>query len=123
MDELAGEEVYDLFQRGRRLLADNHPGPASIVLERAKRLAPDKNSIREALGRAYFNVGHYERAEREFRLIVERVPTNDYAVYALGRTLLKLGRLNEARGFLRLAVAMSPDNGDYRQALATCLQR
>lgn len=114
-------EAYDLYQRGHAFLKGNHPGQAALFLERARRLAPGKNSIREALGRAYFHLGRYEHAASEFAAVLEHVPTNDYARYALGRSLLKLGRLAEARAQLRLAVAMSPGNRWYRVALERCL--
>lgn len=115
------DEAYELYRRGQTFLRQDHPGQAAILFERARRLAPGKNSIREALGRAYFHLGSYDRAAAEFSAIVEQVPTNDYARYALGRALLKLGRFSEARGQLRLALAMSPANDVYRRALARCL--
>ena len=86
------DEAYDLYRRGHVFLRQNHPGQAALLFERARRLAPGKNSIREALGRAYFHLGRYDRAAAEFSAIVEHVPTNDYARYALGRSLLQLGR-------------------------------
>ncbi len=46
------------------------------------------------------------------------MPDNDYAQYALGRCLVKLGRGEEGRGRLRLAAALAPDRGAYREALA-----
>ena len=117
----AHDEAYDLFRRGQTFLRQNHPGQAAVFLERARRLAPGKNSIREALGRAYFNLGSYDRAAAEFSAIVEHVPTNDYAHYGFGRALLKLGRFAEARAQLRLALAMSPANESYQTALERCL--
>ena len=45
-----------------------------MSLEKAKRLEPDKTSIREALGRAYFRSGRYRRAASEFSAVVERNP-------------------------------------------------
>ena len=40
---------------------------ATVALEKAKRREPDKASIREALGIAYFRIRRYEEAEAEFR--------------------------------------------------------
>ena len=70
----AAERVYDLFQTGRRFLAERHPGQAAMYLERALRLAPDKNSIREALGRSYYALGRYESAAEEFEELLRRAP-------------------------------------------------
>ena len=46
------EDVYELFVRGTELLEAGHNHQATIPLARARDLAPDKTSIREALGRA-----------------------------------------------------------------------
>jgi Flp pilus assembly protein TadD len=117
MDE-PNETAYDLFQRGSALLADRHHAQAAIVLERADRLEPDKGSIVEALGRAYFNSGQHERARETFTRLLEIDPPNPYAHYALGQSLKRLGRREEAGTQLRLAVAMDPSSALFRDALA-----
>ena len=58
---------------------------------RPRDLEPEKTSIREALGRAYFRSRQFEQARVEFEAVVERAPTNDYALFCLGRALLELG--------------------------------
>jgi cytochrome c-type biogenesis protein CcmH/NrfG len=45
---------------------------------------------------------------------VERAPTNDYALFCLGRSLLELGRPKDARKALALAAGLRPDRRDYR---------
>ena len=64
---------------------------ATVPLEKAKQLEPDKASIREALGIAYFRLRRWDEAEAEFRAVLELSPTDDYAHYALGRALEKQG--------------------------------
>ena len=108
------EDVYDLFQRGTELLEAGHHHQAAIPLARARDLAPDKSSVREALGRALFHIQHYEQAADEFRAVVERAPTNDYAQFCLGRCLQLLGRHDEARKPLALAACLQPGRRDYR---------
>lgn len=98
-------------------MSDGHPGAAAQLLESALRLEPAKDSLREALGRAYFALHDYERAAREFAAIVDHVPVDDYAHYALGCTLLKLGHQTQARKHLRLAVTLAPASERYRLAL------
>ena len=112
------ETAYDLFQRGSALLHDRHHAQAAIVLERADRLEPDKGSIVEALGRAYFNSGQHELARQTFERLLEIDPANPYAHYALGQSLKRLGRRDEAGTQLRLAVAMDPSSSLFRDALA-----
>ena len=55
-------------------------------------LEPDKSSIREALGRAYFRSARFDEARDEFAAVVERYPVNDFAHFCLGRSLEKTGR-------------------------------
>jgi Flp pilus assembly protein TadD len=54
----AADDAYALFQRGIALLEQDHWAQAAVALEKAKRLEPDKASIREALGIAYFRIQH-----------------------------------------------------------------
>ncbi len=108
------DDVYELFSRGSALLADGHYHQAAVPLARASRLSPDSTSIREALGRALFQAQHYSEAADEFRAVVERAPTNDYALFCLGRSLQMLGRHAEARQPLALAACMKPDRSDYQ---------
>jgi tetratricopeptide (TPR) repeat protein len=110
----AAEDAYALYQRGVGLLEQAHWPQAAVSLEKAKRLEPDKTSIREALGRAYFRSGRYRRAAREFSAVIERYPANDYAHFCLGRSLEKLGDRSAASRHLSLACGMQPDRSDYR---------
>ena len=106
-------EVYDYFQQGRAHLRKGMAAQATVSLEKAKRRAPDKASIREALGIAYFRISRWHEAEAEFRAVLELSPTDDYAHYALGRCLEKQGRTREANGHYKLARTMRPRNKDY----------
>ena len=115
--EQRGEHVYDLFMRGSDLLARGDYQAAAIPLEKARAYEPDKTSIREALGRAYFHAGRYAAARDEFAAVVEHSPVNDFAHFCLGRSLEKTGRRVEARRHLRLAAGLRPDRADYRKYL------
>ena len=112
------ETAYDLLQRGEELLASRHHAQAAIVLERASRLAPGKQSIVEALGRAYYNSGQHQRARDAFSELLDLDPSAHYGHYALGQSLKRLGHAEEARTHLKLAVALSPRTALYRNALA-----
>jgi Flp pilus assembly protein TadD len=106
-------EVYDLYQQGRRHLAAGMAAQATVALEKAKRREPDKASIREALGIAYFRIRRYAEAEHEFRTVLEISPTDDYAHYALGRCLEKQGKATEANGHYKLASSLRPGSKRY----------
>lgn len=108
------DDVYELYQRGTELLEAGHNHQATVPLSRARDLAPDKTSIREALGRALFRAHRYEQAASEFQAVVDRAPTNDFALFCLGRSLQQLGRHAEARRPLALAACMQPGRRDYR---------
>ena len=93
--------AYDSFQEGCRLLANVEVG-----------------SIRETLGRAYFRTGRFGDARAEFSRAVDIDTVNDYALFALGLSLLRVGDRNGARRPLKLAVAMRPEMDAYRDALS-----
>ena len=109
------QDAYALYQRGVSLLEERHWAQAAVPLEKARRLEPDKTSIREALGRAYFRSGQYRLAAGEFEAVVERNPANDYAHFCLGRSFEKLGDRPAASRHLSLAAGMRPDREDYRR--------
>jgi Flp pilus assembly protein TadD len=110
-------EAYDLYQEGRKRLRDGMSAQATVPLERAKRLEPGKASIREALGIAYFRLRRWQEAETEFRAVVEISPTDDYAHYALGRSLEQQGREAEANAHYKLAQSMDPTSDQYARRI------
>lgn len=108
-------EVYDLYRNGTHLLEQGDFHAATVPLARARTLAPDKMSIREALGRALFCSRRFREAAAEFEVIAEHSPTNDYALFCLGRSLQALGRHAEARHPLALASHLRPERADYKK--------
>ncbi len=112
---MARPSAYDLFRNGTRLLEDGDFHAATVPLRRARELEPLKASVREALGRALFGAQRYQEAAEEFEAVVEQAPTNDYALFCLGRSLQMLGRHDEARHPLALASTLRPEREDYRR--------
>jgi Flp pilus assembly protein TadD len=110
-------ETYDLFQQGRAHLRKGRAAQATVALEKAKRREPDKASIREALGIAYFRIQRWAEAESEFRAMLELSPADDYAHYALGRCLEKLGKDSEANGHYKLASSLRPGTEHYNSRI------
>ena len=110
-------KTFELFQQGREHLAKGRAAQATVALEKAKAREPDKASIREALGIAYFRIKRYIEAETEFRKMLELAPVDDYAHYALGRCLEKQGREHEANGHYKLASSMRPGSVDYESRI------
>jgi TolA-binding protein len=118
-------EVYELYRRGTALLENRDYAAAVVPLSRARDREPDKASIREALGRALFHSQRYHEAAEEFRAVAAASPTNDYALFCLGRSLQLLGRHREACRPLAIAACLRPERSEYRayrdraRALAT----
>jgi Flp pilus assembly protein TadD len=110
-------ETFDLFQQGRSHLKRGMAAQATVALEKAKAREPDKASIREALGIAYFRIRRYAEAESEFRKVLELAPVDDYAHYALGRCLEKQGREAEANGHYKLASSLRPGQRAYESRI------
>jgi len=117
MSRSGSYDAYTAFHKGMRLLADGNAHAAVIALEQARALEPAKGSVREALARAYFRTGRFGAAEQEFAAALDIEPVNDYAQFGIGLCRLRAGDRTRARGHLRLATVMRPDNADYRAAL------
>ena len=99
---------------GMSLLESGDFAQATVPLSKAARMAPEKSSIREALGRAYFHSRRYPEAAREFEAVVERYPVNDFAHFCLGRALTLVGQRDRARRHLAIAANLRPERDDYR---------
>jgi Flp pilus assembly protein TadD len=110
----SSESLYNLYRRGIELLEEGDFEHAKAPLEEAARQAPEKSSVREALGRVYFRTRDYEGAVDECSAVVESHPVNDYAHFCLGRALTKTGHRKRARHHLALASNLRPDRRDYR---------
>jgi Flp pilus assembly protein TadD len=111
---LEEESTYKLWRRGVELLEDGSFDAATVPLAEAARRAPEKSSVREALGRAYFRNRQFDEAAAEFEAVVETHPVNDYAHFCLGRALSLTGDIRRARHHLALASNLRPERRDYR---------
>jgi tetratricopeptide (TPR) repeat protein len=108
------DSTLTLYRRGIELLEERDFEHAAEHLERAARDAPEKSSVREALGRAYFSCGRFAAAAVEFEAVVDTHQADDYAHFCLGRALSKTGETERARHHLALASNLRPDRHDYR---------
>jgi Flp pilus assembly protein TadD len=108
------DSVYELYKRGCSLLEHGDYQAAIVPLSRARDLEPTKTSIRETLGRALFHAQRYGPAAAEFQAVANAAPTNDYALFCLGRSMQLLGRHREACNPLALACSLQPTREDYR---------
>ena len=118
VSEDPAERVYDLVARAREFLRTGHPHQAAMLLSQAKLIEPEKGSIRESLGRAWYLTGRAARARREFAKAVQIDPVNDYAHFGLALACERTGQRTRAIAHLKLAVAMRPGVQHYERALA-----
>jgi tetratricopeptide (TPR) repeat protein len=116
-DRAPAERVYSLYQQGRSRLADGDPRGAAEVLEQAVEHEPEKASLHETLGRAYFATSQIQRARAEFERALELDPSDDYAHFGVGRCFERQGRLGDAAKHYKMANALA-DRPNYRTALA-----
>jgi tetratricopeptide (TPR) repeat protein len=119
--------VYTLYQQGRTRLANGNPHGAAAALEEALAQQeangqPQKASLLEALGRAYFASSQIQRARAEFERALALDPSNDYAHYSIGRCYERQGRLGDAAKHFKIANALA-DNDLYAAALTRVLSR
>ncbi|MGH3317730.1 MAG: tetratricopeptide repeat protein [Nocardioidaceae bacterium] len=102
-------DAVERYHEAWRLLEGQQPRDAIAVLEPAVEQEPDSTSLRTLRAWAYFQSAHLTGAESDLRMIVEERPTDVWAHFALGRTLERQSRLQDALPHLRLAAVMSGD--------------
>jgi predicted Zn-dependent protease len=102
-------DAVDRYHEAWRLLKGQQPRDAITVLDPAVEQEPDSTSLRTLRAWAYFQSAHLAGAESDLRMIVEERPTDVWARFALGRTLERQSRLQDALPHLRLAAVMSGD--------------
>ena len=125
-------EAQDLYRRAAVLSRDEFRWIylLGIAQQESKQYAQAANSFGKALntrpyGPAWIRLGESLAAEQQFGAAVDALRTaaetegNDaYVSYALGKVLLELGETAEALELLESAVALAPDSGGPRHALA-----
>ena len=110
----------DVIQRSRlaqRYLDEGAPLAAVETLRPVEAELAESAAGQLLLARAYYHSAQLTKAERGFARVVELHPTDDYARFALGRTLERQSRLREAATHYRVAAALS-SRPDYRDRLA-----
>ena len=115
-DPPAGD-AYDWFRRGTALLESGNPAAAAQLLAWAAEEEPTAHSVREALARALFDARRFAEAAREFTVLVELAPDDDYARFGLGMALWRLRQIPRAADHLAMASVMRPDRAEYAAAL------
>ncbi|MDK1474161.1 tetratricopeptide repeat protein [Streptomyces sp. 549] len=96
------------FRAAEHLLAARDPRGALKLLDPVVAAHPENTAARLLRARAFFLGAQLRSAEQEFQVVLEREPDNAFAHFALGRTLERAGRPDEAKRHFRLAAALDP---------------
>ena len=103
------------FRAAEQLMEARDPRGAINLLDSVLEQFPENTGARLLRARAYFLQARLRSAEAEFGWVLEREPDNAYAHYALGRTLKRAQRGDEAQKHFKLAAALNP-RPDYVEA-------
>ena len=93
LDEAASTHTEQPYLNLGILLAkSNRPAEAVPLLLQAKAIAANSNKVRYELGRAYFDLGQFEKAQTELEAAVGIDPKSRESHYLLGRIYQHLGK-------------------------------
>jgi tetratricopeptide (TPR) repeat protein len=91
---------------------------AEKLIKQGLEKMPDDENLQFQLGAVYERQEKYGAAEASFRKVLAKNPTHDGVLNYLGYMFADRGvRLEEALGYLRQAVELSPYNGAYLDSL------
>jgi Flp pilus assembly protein TadD len=111
-EQIAAMDSYDAFRKAEELLDSRYPRDAVRVVRRVVEDEPGNAAAWELLGRAHFAAAQLTPAEQAFRRLIELEPTSGWAHTALGLTLGRQSRPDEAATMHRLATAMGESPRD-----------
>ena len=111
-EQIAAMDSYDAFRKAEELLDSRYPRDAVRVVRRVVEHEPGNAAAWELLGRAHFAAAQLTPAEDAFRRLIELEPTSGWAHTALGLTLDRQSRADEAATMHRLAGAMGESPRD-----------
>lgn len=97
------------YRTAHDLLARRAPREALEILEPALEKDPTNTGLLSMRAWAYMIRVQLAKAEADLRTLVERNPSDDWALHALGRVLERQSKHTEALPYLRLAAVMSDD--------------
>lgn len=111
-EKIAAMDTFEAFRYAEELFESRFPRESARVLKRVVEDSPHHASAWELLGRAHFAAAHLKPAESAFRTLIELEPTSSWAHTALGLTLDRQRRLDEAHVHHRIAAAMGSSERD-----------
>ncbi|HET9178323.1 MAG TPA: tetratricopeptide repeat protein [Terriglobia bacterium] len=96
-------------------MGENETGKSSLEsFEEMAAKAPENVMVRYSLGREYLKAKRYAEAERELREALRLKPDYSAAWRELGKSLVGLERLDEAREVYTKGAAVACEKGDLQ---------
>jgi tetratricopeptide (TPR) repeat protein len=93
---------------GRIYLAGQDVANASLFFERIRRQSPERDEIREALGRCYIRLERNREAMTEYEALLKKHPGSSPVLMLLGGLYEEAGELDRAREFFQRATTGIP---------------
>jgi predicted Zn-dependent protease len=106
--QMSGMTVEN-YRWAQELVDARDPLGALKLIEPHLEAERDNLSVQLLAAQAYFGSAQLRRAEATLRRVIDLDPRDAWALHALGRTLERAGRNDEAGPYLRLAAAMCPE--------------
>ena len=117
----SGEEGRSLLDRGNALLKEGRYDEALVAFEAFAAAFPDIYAVRLNIGSVFMEKGDLDRAEAEFRAVLDKngpgledmrdhKDTSLKALSGLGEVALKRGDFETAQGYFRRALEISPED-------------
>lgn len=97
------------YRTAHDLLGRRAPREALEVLEPALAQEPDNRGLRSLRAWGYLMRAQLQKAEAELVALVDEDPSDSWARHALGRSLERQARYDDALPHLRLAAALTGD--------------
>ncbi|MFO7675710.1 MAG: tetratricopeptide repeat protein [bacterium] len=121
----ARADVGALMRRGNGLFARGRFDEALAAYQQAEVREPDATAIRFNAGNALHRLGRYDEALRELELVMtdRNQRRRADALYNIGNTLFRAGRLGPAINSYKAALLLNPDDRQAKQNLEYCLKK
>lgn len=107
-----------ILERAQDLVRAKSYDEAVTLLKRYLASSPNDLKARQLLGLAAYRGGDYVTAEAAYRIVTTSSPGNVVALYSLGITLTRLGRVEEAKRCFTAVLKIDPFDAPARERLS-----
>lgn len=108
----SGDSGEDLLAEGQKLLQENNPGGAVVLLKNALEKSPTDYATRLYLSRAYIALGKSEQAEAELQKCLRQKPDDPLLHVEFARLYVLMGKPRDALSHLETAEKWLPPTAE-----------